>query len=189
MVAHAEARPPRRRLVFRGERTLHVVDNPVSVRRQTERSQGADDPGEVGQDHRQRIERQERQQNAAAELRASAHSSADSRLGRSAAFLAPSGRRALIKDFFVVLRWSWAPSKQCARSFDLIGRERHSQGFLSRSRRRRHSLRRRSRRPPRAPRGFVDRRGSRWHRRDPHAAVSRRSRFKVWTASNPSNSG
>ena len=52
---------PRRR-----ELALHVVDEPVGVRRQAEPAERAHDPGEIGRDHPQRIKRQQRQQDATA---------------------------------------------------------------------------------------------------------------------------
>ena len=43
-----EARPPRRGILFSGEWTLHVVNQPVAVRRQTERTERAHDPQKSG---------------------------------------------------------------------------------------------------------------------------------------------
>ena len=66
----AKARPPRGRILFAGERTLDVVNQPVAVGRQTERSERANDPEEVGSDHRQRVDRQKHERDAAEEARA-----------------------------------------------------------------------------------------------------------------------
>ena len=59
LIAATQARAPGRGILLCREWTLHVVDKPVAVRTQPERSERTNDPQEVRRDHRQGVERQE----------------------------------------------------------------------------------------------------------------------------------
>ena len=69
-IAGAQARSPSRRIVLAFERTLDVVNPSVAVHRETERAQRANDPKQVRGDHRQRIDGQKQEGDAAEKARA-----------------------------------------------------------------------------------------------------------------------
>jgi hypothetical protein len=66
-IARAQACSPGRRIVLSFERALDIVNPPVTVHRQTERAQWVNDPKQVRNDHRQRIDGQKQEDDAAEE--------------------------------------------------------------------------------------------------------------------------
>ena len=69
-IARAQARTPGGRIVLVFERTLDVVNPPVAVHCQTERAQRTNDPKHIRDDHRERIDGQKQEGDAAEEARA-----------------------------------------------------------------------------------------------------------------------
>ena len=69
-IARAQARTPGRRILLSFERALDVVNPSVTVHRETERAQRANDPKQVRDDHRQRIDGQKQEGDAAEKARA-----------------------------------------------------------------------------------------------------------------------